>query len=350
MKSSTRKTFLYGSIGLVLILAAAAATAFWWVVYHDNVNLAEGDKGYLYVATGSDYNELIENIASSNLLKDTRSFAWLAERKNLPAHVNPGRYELKQGMNNDALIDMLRSGAQTPLNVIFNNLRTIGQLAGVIGKQIEADSLSIINYLQSAAFYNRYGLTIETAPVLFIPNTYEFYWKTTAEGFTERRHRDYIKFWDADKMAKASAAGLNPAEVSTLASIVEKETNRNDEKATIAGVYLNRLRKGWKLQADPTAVYAFYIQTDSLLNRVYRKHTQIDSPYNTYLHEGLPPGPICIPSVASLLSVLNAQKHDYMFFVARPDGSGYHTFAQTYRQHLNNAREYYRAINQRNKN
>ncbi|MCK9271131.1 MAG: endolytic transglycosylase MltG, partial [Bacteroidales bacterium] len=158
------------------------------------------------------------------------------------------------------------------------------------------------------------------------------------------------KFWDAEKMAKASAAGLDLIEVSTLASIVDKETNRNDEKATIAGVYLNRLRKGWKLQADPTAVYAFYIQTDSLLNRVYRKHTQIDSPYNTYLHEGLPPGPICIPSVASLLSVLNAQKHDYMFFVARPDGSGYHTFAQTYRQHLNNAREYYRAINQRNKN
>lgn len=350
MKSSTRKTFLYGSIGLVLILAAAAATAFWWVVYHDNVNLAEGDKGYLYVATGSDYNELIENIASSNLLKDTRSFAWLAERKNLPAHVNPGRYELKQGMNNDALIDMLRSGAQTPLNVIFNNLRTIGQLAGVIGKQIEADSLSIINYLQSAAFYNRYGLTIETAPALFIPNTYEFYWNTTAEGFTERMYREYSKFWDAEKMAKASAAGLDLIEVSTLASIVDKETNRNDEKATIAGVYLNRLRKGWKLQADPTAVYAFYLKTDSLLNRVYRKHTQIDSPYNTYLHEGLPPGPICIPSVASLLSVLNAQKHDFMFFVARPDGSGYHTFAQTYRQHLNNAREYYRAINQRNKN
>jgi UPF0755 protein len=350
MKSSTRKIILYSTIGFALILAATAATAFWMVVLQDNVNLAEDEKGYLYVATGSDYDDLLENIASSNLLKNPRTFAWLAQRKNLPAHINPGRYELKEGMSNNELIDMIRSGKQSPLNVVFNNLRTVEQLAGVIGKQIEADSISIINYLQSADFYNRYGLTIETAPALFIPNTYEFYWNTTAEGFVERMNREYSKFWDNQKIAQAAAEGLDRVQVSTLASIVEKETNRNDEKATVAGVYLNRLRQGWRLQADPTAVYAFYRQTDSLLNRVYRIHTQINSPYNTYLNDGLPPGPICIPSASSLLAVLNAEKHDYMFFVARPDGSGYHEFARTYRQHLNNAHAHYRAINKRNKN
>jgi UPF0755 protein len=350
MKSSTRKIILYSTIGFVLILAATAATAFWMVVLQDNVNLTEDEKDYLYVATGSDYVDLLENIASSNLLKNPRTFAWLAQRKNLPAHINPGRYELTGGMSNNELIDMLRSGKQSPLNVVFNNLRTVEQLAGVIGKQIEADSTSIINYVQSADFRNRYGLTIETAPALFIPNTYEFYWNTTAEGFVDRMNREYGKFWDNQKIAQADAEGLDRVQVSTLASIVEKETNRNDEKATIAGVYLNRLRQGWRLQADPTAVYAFYRQTDSLLNRVYRIHTQIDSPYNTYLNDGLPPGPICIPSASSLLAVLNAEKHDYMFFVARPDGSGYHEFARTYRQHLNNAQAHYRAINKRNKN
>jgi UPF0755 protein len=349
MKTSTRKTVLLSSLSLVLAIAAAFAYLFWWVVYQDNVNLAESEKGYLYIATGSDYDDLLDEIDQSNLLINTRTFAWLAERKNLPAYVNPGRYELTKDINNNELIDMLRSGAQKPLNVVFNNLRTIEQLAGVIGKQIEADSLSIIQYLQSAAFYNQYGLTIETAPALFIPDTYEFYWNTNAAGFVERMHREYDKFWDNQKMAKAAAAGLDQVQVSTVASIVEKETNRNDEKATIAGVYLNRLRQGWRLQADPTAVYAFYRQTDSLLNRVYRVHTQIDSPYNTYVVDGLPPGPICIPSASSLLAVLNAEDHDYMFFVARPDGSGYHTFARTYRQHLNNAREHYRALNQRNK-
>jgi UPF0755 protein len=350
MKATTRKFLLFGATGLIFIMIATVATAFWIVVYKNNVNLTTDQRSYLYIPTGSGYDDLMENITQSNLLINPRTFAWLAQRKNLPEHVNPGRYELRYGMNNNELIDMLRSGAQTPLNVIFNNLRTIEQLAGVVGKQIEADSLSIIQYLQSTAFYNRYGLTIETAPTLFLPNTYEFYWNTTAEGFVERMKRENDKFWDDEKNTKAAAAGLTRVQVSTLASIVEKETNRNDEKATIAGVYLNRLRQGWKLQADPTAVYAFYRQTDSLLNRVYRIHTQIDSPYNTYLHEGLPPGPICIPSASSLLAVLNAEHHDYMFFVARPDGSGYHTFARTYRQHLNNAREHYKAINQRTKN
>jgi len=158
----------------------------------------------------------------------------------------------------------------------------------------------------------------------------------------------YKHFWDNTKVAKAEKLKLSPQEVSIVASIVEKETNRNNEKPTIAGVYLNRLRKGWKLQADPTTVFAFFLQHDSLLNRVYKKHTIIDSPYNTYVYKGLPPGPICLPSISSIDAVLNAQKHDYMYFVAKADGSGYHHFSKTYNQHLRYAREHYKALNNKN--
>lgn len=344
MKPGTRKKIkrvVWAITGLVAFVALIAGVVFWWAVYKNNVNLPAGSVDYLYLKTGSDYDDLVSNLDEGSFLKNTETFKWLAVRKNLPSHIYPGRYEIRAGMNNDELIDMLRSGAQKPLNVIFNNLRTLKQLAGVVGAQIEADSLSIISYIRSEDFEQKYGFDPKMAPAMFIPNTYEFYWNTNAAEFADRMHREYQRFWKEERVDKAKLQNLTPAEVSVLASIVDKETIRNDEKARIAGVYLNRLHHGWKLQADPTTVYAFFLETDSILHRVYRKHTHMDSPYNTYVVKGLPPGPICLPSISSIEAVLNPEDHDYMYFVAKADGTGYHHFSKTYRQHLRYAKEHY---------
>lgn len=344
MKSAKMKNIIRFVLIFAMILLVAFAISgyfFWRAVYKNNIQLPPGELSYLYVKTGSNYDSLLNNLKQTGLLRNIETFNWLALRKNLPNHIYPGRYEVKAGMNNDAFIDMLRSGAQKPLNVTFNNLRTVNQLAGVVASQIEADSTSIIHFIQSDAFAEKYKLNLQQSPALFIPNTYEFYWNTDARAFVERMQKEYTRFWDDDKIARAKKLNLSPVEVSIVASIVEKETNRNDEKPTIAGVYLNRLQKGWKLQADPTTVFAFYLENDSLLNRVYKKHTQMDSPYNTYVYKGLPPGPICLPSISSINAVLNPQKHNYMYFVAKADGSGYHHFSKTYNEHLRYAREHY---------
>lgn len=351
MKTGTREKVIrivLATFSLAAIAALIAGYLFWRAVYKNNVNLPEGTVDYLYLKTGSDYDGLIRTLDENSFLKNPETFKWLAARKNLPSHIYPGRYEIVAGMNNDELIDMLRSGAQKPLNVIFNNLRTVNQLAGVIGRQIEADSTSIINIIESEDFENQYGFGPKMATAMFIPNTYEFYWNTNATQFAKRMHKEYLRFWNEARVEKAKLQKLTPAEVSVVASIVDKETIRNDEKARIAGVYLNRLRKGWKLQADPTTVYAFFLENDSILRRVYRKHTQMDSPYNTYVVKGLPPGPICLPSISSIEAVLNAEDHDYMYFVAKADGSGYHHFSKTYRQHLRYAEEHYENLKNSN--
>jgi len=343
-KKKIIKRFALVIVIIALFVAAGGAYLFWGAVYKNNTNLPVNKTAFLYIKTGSDYQAMLHNLKTKSLLINHETFNWLALRKNLPNHIYPGRYEIKAGMNNDELIDMLRSGAQKPLNVTFNNLRTVKQLAGVIATQIEADSTSIINYIYSDEFQQKYQLNRQEAPLLFIPNTYQFYWNTDAEDFVDRMQKEYKRFWDDDKIAKAKILKLTPAEVSIVASIVDKETNQNDEKPTIAGVYLNRLGKSWKLQADPTTVFAFYLENDSLLNRVYKKHTEMDSPYNTYVYKGLPPGPICLPSISGLNAVLNPKNHDYMFFVAKADGSGYHHFSKTYNQHLRYAREHYKAL------
>ncbi len=336
-------------ISLIVVAGGVAGYFFYKAVFHNNVALPGGEPGYLFVKTGSTYDDLLINIGQSGLLLNNRTFEWLADRKNLPMHVYPGRYEFQQGMNNNEIIDMLRSGKQKPLNVIFNNITFPPQLAGVISRQIEADSLSIMKLFSDEKYLLEFSLSAALAPALFIPNTYEFYWNTSADGFFKRMHSEYNRFWTTERKLKSELINLSPVEVTIVASIVEKETNRNDEKARIAGVYLNRLRKGWRLQADPTTVYAVYLATGEVLHRVLRVHTQIDSPYNTYVYSGLPPGPICMPSISSIDAVLNNEKHDYMFFVASPDMSGYHRFSTNYNQHLRYAREYQAALNKLNR-
>jgi UPF0755 protein len=247
-------------------------------------------------------------------------------------------------MSNDKLINMLRLGEQFPVNVVFNNIRLKTEFAKKISLQLEADSAGIMQVLNDSSYQAGLGLDTETALTLFIPNTYEFFWNTDAMQFMERMRRENRIFWDGEREQKAEGIGMSKAEVVILASIVEKETNKNDEKATIAGVYLNRLKRGWLLQADPTLVYA---SGDFGLTRVLNVHKNIDSPYNTYKYGGLPPGPICIPSIASIDAVLNAEDHEYLFFCAKDDLSGYHVFARSITQHNRNARKYRRAIENR---
>jgi len=347
MVKIARKKILLIIIAVVLLLFVVGGIFGYWVwssVFKNNVKLGKGEVAYLFIATGSDFEDLKTNILKSNLLENIGSFFWVANRKNLASHVKPGRYEIKAGMSNNEITNLLRSGKQKPLNVIFNNIRTSEQLAGNISKQIEADSASIIELLKDNEFLKKHNLNKETVRIIFIPNTYEFYWNTDAKKFFDRMLNEYQKFWTEQRKKKAQALGMSVAEVSILASIVDKETNKNDEKPRIAGVYINRLNDNWKLQADPTVVYAV---GNFEMKRVLNVHLETDSPYNTYKYAGLPPGPICLPTIAGIDAVLNAEKHAYYFFVARPDGSGYHNFAKTYNQHLNFARQFHQSLNER---
>ena len=286
----------------------------------------------LYIPTGADYQYVKDEIVSLNVLQSENAFDWLAKKMHYDENVHPGRYILTDGMTNQQLINMLRMGYQTPVKVVFNNMRTVEQLAGRIEEQIEADSSSIIEAINNK----------NIDATIFIPNTYEFYWNTDAEAFVDRMIAEYNTFWNETRLQKAKNKNLTQREVSILASIVDKETTKVSEMPTIAGVYINRLNKRWPLQADPTLVYAL---GDYNIRRVLDVHKDIDSPYNTYKYAGLPPGPICIPSIAAIDAVLNAEKHNYYYFCAKDDLSGYHVFAKNITEHNKNAEKYRRALN-----
>ena len=297
----------------------------------------------IYIPTGATFDDVKKILDEKNILTKKYTFYWLAHQKRYDTQIKPGRYVLRNGMNNLELVDMLNTGMQTPVQVVFNNIRDRYQLAGKISQQIEADSASIVRLLNDSDYMSHFGLNKFTATALFIPNTYEFWWNTGATQFMARMYKEYEAFWNSQRKAQAAALNLDIPKVVILASIVEKETNKNEEKPAIAGVYVNRLRKGWPLQADPTLVYA---SGDYDMKRVLNLHKAIDSPYNTYKNTGLPPGPICIPSIASIDAVLDYKHDNAMFFCARADMSGYHVFANTLAEHNRNALAYQRALDQ----
>jgi UPF0755 protein len=237
---------------------------------------------------------------------------------------------------------MLRSGSQTPVKFTFNNIRTIEQFAGRVAEQLEMDSVSLVNAVKESATLKEMGFDDESAAALFIPNTYELYWNIDANDFVEKMTNEYNRFWNEERRSKAESLNMNPIEVSILASIVDKETTKVSEMPRIAGVYVNRLKKNWLLQADPTLVFAL---GDFEIKRVLDVHKEIESPYNTYKYIGLPPGPICIPSIAAIDAVLNAEKHKFFYFCAKDDLSGYHVFARNMREHNKNAEKYRKALN-----
>lgn len=327
----------YKIVFMIIIVVIMAISA----IYINNylyitkpiINTPDGKDMSLYIPTGSDYQSVKNELVALNVLKSKRAFDWLAKRLKYDDNVHAGRYLLTDGMTNQQLINMLRMGYQTPVKVVFNNMRTVEQLAGRISEQIEADSLSIITEIKNDP---------DVDATTFIPNTYEFYWNTDADVFVDKMQVEYNRFWNETRQQKAKEIKLTQREVSILASIVDKETTKKSEMPTIAGVYLNRLRKCWPLQADPTLVYAL---GDYNIRRVLDIHKNIDSPYNTYKFAGLPPGPICIPSIAAIDAVLNAEKHNYFYFCAKDDLSGYHVFAKNITEHNKNAEKYRRALN-----
>lgn len=336
------KRIILSIIVIIMLIAGFVLFKSYQRIYKPNVILAEAKTAYVYIPTGSTIDDVITILYEKNYIVNRNSFEWLAEKKNYRNNIYPGRYKLKNGMSNNKLIDLLRSGKQETVKVVFNSVRTKEQLAGKIAKQIEADSLSIIRLLKNNGYTEKFGLTPATISCIFLPNTYEFWWNTSAEKFIEKMHGEYKKFWNEQRLSKAAKLNLTPEDVVTIASIVDEETYKADEMDKIAGVYINRLRKRMPLQADPTIKFAW---NDFSIKRVIKKHLEINSPYNTYKNYGLPPGPISIPSIAAIEAVLNYKDHDYLYFCASADFSGYHVFAKTLEQHNVNARAYQRALN-----
>ena len=301
---------------------------------------------YVQIPTNSSYEEVLDILEAKGILKDRPAFTLLAERMKYKRNpMRAGRYELQPGWSLIQLIRHLRGGLQAPVDVVLTNERLPENVAAKAARFIEPDSTDIQALFQDEDYLASIGYTPETLMSMFIPNTYEFFWNTSPRGFVERMAKEHDAFWEKDnRLQKAEALGLKPQEVYTLASIVEKETLVNKEKPRMAGVYLNRLRTGMRLQADPTAVFA---RRDFDTPRVTHYHTKFDSPYNTYLYAGLPPGPISMASISSIDAVLNAEEHDYIFFCAKGDGSGLHAFAKTLGGHNDNVAEYKRNLTKR---
>lgn len=336
------KKIAFTLLAFVALVIGIKAYDLYKEIKSPNVQLSGRDSDFIYIPTGSGYNDVVNILYQNKIIIDKTSFEWVAKKKNYTQNVKPGRYRLKEGMSNETLVNMLRSGKQEPVKLVFNKVRIKEKFAEVIGNQIEATPNQLMTLLNSNLFLAKYGLNRETALCMFIPNTYEFYWNTSAEEFMERMYKEYKKFWTEERKAKAKAIGKTPEEVIILASIVEEETNINDDKAKIARVYLNRMKKGMRLQACPTIKYAM---GDFELQRILIKHLEFEHPYNTYLHDGLPPGPICIPMVSSIDAVLKNDKNNYLYFCAKDDFSGHHAFASTLEQHNQNAEKYQRALN-----
>jgi UPF0755 protein len=315
-------------------------------VFKTNVRFGDGvEERHIFIDSDDDFSDVVEILTSYNLLLDVNSFKWVAEKKNYIKNVKPGKYFINRNINNNDLVNLLRSGRQSPVKVTFNNVRSLEAVSSKLSTYLEADSSEIYQAFIDTDFLSDSKFNISNVISIFIPNTYEFYWNTSAVQLRKRILKEYNSFWNKERIKKASIMNLTLTEVSTLASIVEKEQNiKKDERPAIAGLYLNRLNKNMKLESDPTLIFAL---KDFNINRVLNKDKKVDSPYNTYKYKGLPPGPICIPSINAIDAVLNAEKHDYIFMCAKEDFSGYHNFAKTYTKHLKNARKYQRVLNKR---
>lgn len=340
-----KKTILFTLFALAIVSLGVAG----WLylrIYSPNLQLKNPEQPfYLHIPTGADFQQVKDSLKKHGVLKNTRSFEWVAGLMEYPQLVKAGRYRLQDGMHNRALVSKLRSGNQDAVNLTFNNIRKKEHFAAFLGRELEPDSLDFIELMNDSAFVGELGFSTETIYTMFIPNTYQVFWNSSPKDFFQRMHRDYEKFWTASRRAKADSIGLTPQEVSILASIVDQETSKKDEMPTIAGVYMNRLKSGRRLEADPTVIFAL---DDFSIRRVLYKHLQTPSPYNTYVVTGLPPGPITMPSEAAIRAVLDYEDHNYIYFCAKADFSGYHAFAETHSQHLQNARAFQRALNERN--
>jgi UPF0755 protein len=327
--------------GILMSIAVVMAYIFYGKIFNSNVvNDSE-----LFIPHGATMQEITEKLQP--ILKNTSSFQWVANKMKYKTPKS-GRYYLKKGMNNYDLIAKLRIGAQDPVKITFNNQDSLEKLAGRLATQLEPDSLTFLEAFKDERFFTESGFTQENALALFIPNSYELYWNISAEQFRGRMLKEYQRFWNDERLTLAKRQNLTPLEVVTLAAIVQKETATVSERKTVAGLYLNRLKNSMLLQSDPTVIYAWKQRfgQDIEIKRVLLKHLEVDSPYNTYKNEGLPPAPIAMPDISSIDAVLNPEVHDYYYMCASVADFGKHVFAKTLTQHNINAAKYQKWVAQ----
>lgn len=333
------------AISLLGLLALAGFSYYvWQMIFSPNTSFEQNQVEVL-VPTDATYTEVRKQLVP--LVEDIESFDMVAQKKGYVSNIKSGRFLLQQGSNNNELINTLRS-TNTPGWVTFNNQERIEDLAGRVAQQIEADSLQLLRAMKDSVFLSENGFDLANALNMYLPNKYEFFWNTSAVDFRERMLREYRNFWNEERLRKAEEIGLSPQEVMVIASVVQKETSQVDERQRVAGVYINRIENGWKLEADPTVIFAIKERTqnfDTIIKRVLYKDLELDSPYNTYKYQELPPGPIAMPDISSIDAVLNHEDHDYYFFVADVQNFGYHKFAKTLAQHNRNKRQYIEWIN-----
>jgi len=342
-----KKTKLIGLLltSLVLITLAVGYN-YYSKVYSKNV-LHTTD---IYIPTNSTIKHLIHILEPD--LKNPDSFLWVSEKKKYSSRIKPGKYRISKGMNNNELVNLLRSGKQVPVHLSFNNQHLLEHLAGRISHQIEADSISLLLAFKDSTFLKKNNFSLATALAMYIPNSYEVYWNTSATGFRDKMLREYSTFWNKTRISKAKKQNLTPIEVSSLAAIVQKETAHVAERKTVAGLYLNRYHSKWPLQSDPTVIFALkqkYGQ-DFVVKRVLTKDLRINSEYNTYKYKGIPPGPIAMPDISSIDAVLNPKKHNYYYMCASIEDFGKHAFAKSLSEHNRNAVRYQRWLSKQGVN
>lgn len=328
-------------LGIIFILGLALGISFYLKIYSSNTV----KDGYIYIKSKSNFNDVISQLTP--FLKNKNSFIWVANKKKYPNLIKAGKYKIEKGNNNNNLVNLLRIGKQTPVKLSFNNQNTLEDLAKRIAEQIEADSLSLIKAFKDSDFLKTAGFTPKTSLAMYLPNTYEFYWNTSAKKFRQKMLEEYNRFWNKSRIKKAKTLNLSKNEVITLASIVQKETATVSERPMVAQLYLNRLNSKWPLQADPTVIFALQqkLGKNTPIKRVLEKDLKIKSPYNTYINIGLPPGPIAMPDISSIKAVLNPKKHNYYFMCASTKNPATHVFAKTLRQHNKNAAKYHQWLN-----
>ncbi|RIA10034.1 UPF0755 protein [Flavobacteriaceae bacterium MAR_2010_72] len=337
------KKILWAIALLGLVIAAFFAYYVYSAMFKENTAF-NNDQAYIYIPTNANYNDV--RLQLEPLLKDIDSFDALAKQKKYTSNIKAGKYVIKKGMNNNDIINSIRSN-NIPVNVAFNNQETIEKLVGRIAMQIEADSLNLLQTLEDETFLKANGFSKQTALGMYIPNSYQFFWNTSAEEFKDRMLKEYNRFWNENRTKKASDLNLRKDQVMTLASIVHEESKQASEQPRIAGVYINRLKLVMPLQADPTLKFAAYQlpqYENTIIKRVLNVHKTIDSPYNTYMYAGLPPGLISMPDISAIDAVLNYEKHDFLYFAADAQRLGFHKFAKTLSQHNVNAREYHKFL------
>lgn len=344
-KSFFKKIIIAFSL-ILLIVGGIGGYYAYKTIYQPNINSIDKKSQLIYIPTGSDFDDVLDILNDHSILKNQSTFEFLADKKKYKEAVKPGKYRILANMSNNALINLLKAGVQEQVELNFNGIKSTNQLISRLCRRIEADSISLYEAMNDNGYLNKYGFNSDNIQALFIPDTYKFYWNTSVDEFFDRMYKEYKEFWTTARRKKAKEIGFSQKEVAVLASIVQGEQCcDNSEKKIIAGLYINRLKQDMLLQSDPTVIFAI---GDFSIQRVSFEQTQFESPYNTYLNKGLPPGPISFIQKSSLDAVLNYNKNNYIFMCAKEDLSGKHYFSKSYEQHCIFAKKYRDALNSRN--